>query len=351
VMGFSELLGRADTDPQRKRYLEMILKSAQRCHKIVQGLLSFARRHQPERKLSNLNDLIEGAVEFLAYQLRTSNVEVLNKISTKLPPTMVDPHQIQQVFLNIINNARQAIEAHQRKGSITLSSEVSGAHVRVILRDDGPGIPEGNLSKVFDPFFTTKEPGKGTGLGLSLCYGIIKEHGGTIVVRSKPGEGATFIIELPVAPDGPTSQNQPEDTDFTHAVPNALEGAGRRILIIDDEEQILQMLKETLSAEGYQVDVAQDGETALECIRHTSYDLALCDWRMPGLNGEQVYERARVFDPELCEKMIFLTGDVINQKVQQFLKDHQKHCLPKPFSLHEFRRAVRGAISSQDGTN
>src|SRR6185369_11940081 len=110
--------------------------------------------------------------------------------------TMVDPHQVQQVFLNLINNARQAIEASQPSGSIRITTQTCGLNVRIIFQDNGPGIPEGNLSKVFDPFFTTKDVGKGTGLGLSLCYGIINEHGGTINVRSEPGQGATFTIDL-----------------------------------------------------------------------------------------------------------------------------------------------------------
>src|SRR5947199_688917 len=177
----------------------MIHKSALRCQRIVQSLLSFARRHQPERKLSNLNELVEEAVEILHYLMRTSNIEVTTRLHPDLPKAMVDPHQVQQVFLNLINNARQAIEAHRPKGWVRITTEQVRDRARVLFEDNGPGIPEANLSKVFDPFFTTKEVGKGTGLGLSLCYGIIKEHGGTVTVRSKPSQGATFIIELPLA--------------------------------------------------------------------------------------------------------------------------------------------------------
>src|SRR5207344_3151246 len=122
------------------------------------------------------------------------NIEVTTHFDPQLPQAMVDPHQLQQVFLNLINNARQAIEAHQPKGWIKITTTNCGAKVRVTFQDSGPGIAPENLSKLFDPFFTTKEVGKGTGLGLSLCYGIIKEHGGVITVRSEPGQGATFII-------------------------------------------------------------------------------------------------------------------------------------------------------------
>lgn len=343
VMGFSELLQRADTDPQHKRYLDMVHKSALRCQKIVQNLLSFARRHKPERKLSNINELVEGAAEILQYQMRTSNIEVVMRLDPHLPKAMVDPHQLQQVFLNIINNARQAIEAHQPQGYVRISSEIAGQNVRVIFQDNGPGIPEANLSKVFDPFFTTKEAGKGTGLGLSLCYGIVKDHGGSITIRSRPGEGATFIIELPLAAE--TEQIADDGKPANELPLNAHEGAGKKVLVIDDEDAILQMVRETLSVHGYEVDVARDGESALNRLRQTPYDLTLCDWKMPGLNGQQVYERVRAANPALAERMIFFTGDVINEKAQTFLRERKKVCLTKPFSLAEFRTAVGQAMA------
>ena len=350
VMGFSELLKSSDADPQHKRYLEMIHKSALRCQKIVQSLLSFARRHQPERKLSSINELVEAAVEILQYQMRTSNIEVTTHLEPGLPRAMVDPHQVQQVFLNIINNGRQAIETHSPKGWVRISSETSSDKIRVIFEDSGPGISEENLSKVFDPFFTTKEVGKGTGLGLSLCYGIIKEHGGTITVRSKPGQGATFVVELPLPRQDKTAEQPPQpgsgaDAPIVQQV-TTREGEGKKILVIDDEEPILQMVRDALSAHGYEVDVASNGEAALQQLKHKPYDLALCDWKMPGLSGEQVYERIRATNPRLSERMIFITGDVINDKTQKFLLDRKKMCLSKPFSLAEFRAAIGHALGA-----
>jgi two-component system, NtrC family, sensor kinase len=344
VMGFSELLAKADADPQHKRFLEMINKSAQRCHKIVQSLLSFARRRAPERKLSSINELVESAVEFLQYQLRTSNIEVFTRLDAHLPKAMVDPHQIQQVFLNIINNARQSIEGNQPTGSIRIATETCGDLVRISFQDTGPGIDEKNLSKVFDPFFTTKEVGKGTGLGLSLCYGIIKEHGGSVTVHSRPGEGATFVIELPLAT---ATEDVNEKKELPIPAPASTnEGLGKKVLVIDDEEAILQMVRETLAEQGYEVDIARDGESALSRLGQTSYDLALCDWKMPGLNGQQIYERVRVSNPALSERMIFFTGDIINDKAERFLRESRRVCLSKPFSLVEFRAAIGKALAS-----
>jgi two-component system NtrC family sensor kinase len=345
-MGFSELLARApDQEPQQKRHLELIYKSAQRCQKIVQSLLSFARRHQPERKLSSINELVEAAVDFLAYQLRTSNIEIITRLEKYLPKALVDPHQLQQVFLNLINNARQALEGNHTRGVIRISTEACGRTLRVVIQDNGPGIPEQNLSKVFDPFFTTKEVGKGTGLGLSLCYGIVKEHGGSIIVRSKIGDGATFTIELPLAEEEP--EEVPAEKKLQRKTlkrTDRLEGAGRKILVIDDEEAILEMVRETLAEQGYEVDVARDGESALSRVQHKRYDLALCDWKMPGLNGRQIYERLASSHPDLSDRLIFITGDVINEKTEAFLRSRNKICLSKPFSLVDFRAAIGKAL-------
>lgn len=343
VMGFSELLQQADIERKHRRHLDMIHKSALRCQKIVQALLGFARRRAPEHKRACLNALIEAAVEILHYQLRTSNIEVTTSLDPQLPLCLVDPHQIQQVFVNIINNARQAIEAHAPSGWIRISTETLGRQVRVTIQDSGPGIPEENLSKIFDPFFTTKGVGEGTGLGLSLCYGIIKEHGGTITPRSKPGAGATFILELPIAREPANHADAPPAPELPPADPN--EGAGRRVLVIDDEEPILQMVRETLERRGYEVDTAPDGETGLQRMREKQYDVALCDWKMPGLNGQQVYERLRKANPALCERMIFMTGDVINKRAERFLEQQRRTCLAKPFTLAEFCAAIKQSLA------
>jgi two-component system NtrC family sensor kinase len=284
-------------------------------------------------------------VEFLHYQLRTSNIEVQTHFDPALPQAMIDPHQVQQVFLNIINNARQAIEGHQPGGLIKIATEKAGPNLRITFTDNGPGISEDNLSKVFDPFFTTKEIGKGTGLGLSLCYGIIKEHGGSITVKSKQGGGALFIVDLPAMHALPAQR--PAVSNQTPK-PISKSGTGKKVLVIDDEESILEMMKETLSQEGYEVDTAPDGESGLRRLNQISYDLTLCDWKMPGLNGQEIYERIKSSNPAVSDRMIFITGDVINEKTQTFLEQSRRVCLSKPFSLEDFRKAVDAA--SKPGT-
>jgi two-component system, NtrC family, sensor kinase len=346
VMGFAELLQQSDMAEQQRRYLDVIAKSAKRCQKIVASLLSFARRHAPERKVVCVNEIVESAVEILQYQMRTSNIEVVTHLDPRLPATEVDSHQMQQVFLNIINNARQAMEGRPTKGLLRVTTESSNEKVRIIFQDNGPGIPPENITKIFNPFFTTKEVGKGTGLGLSLCYGIVSEHGGTITPSSEPGQGATFTIELPIT--HALAGAAEEKTAGPLPAQARSEGVGKRVLVIDDEDTILQMINAALTMNGYKVDVARDGESALRRLGQYHYDLALCDWKMPGLNGQQVYERLHASDPEMSRRIIFITGDVVNEKTQEFLSSQHKVCLSKPFTLGEFRTAINRVMTPGD---
>lgn len=342
VVGFSEMLKDSEVDTKNRRYLDMVHKSAQRCQKIVQSLLSFARRHQPERKPVSVNSMVEAVLEMVNYQLRTSNVKVITQFDAASPVVLADAHQIQQVLLNLLNNARQAIDGNQSEGQINIATEQVGECIRIIIQDNGPGITEENLLRIFDPFFTTKEVGQGTGLGLSLCYGIIKEHGGKITPSSSKGAGATFTIELPTfhIEEGTCEK----DSILERKSMRINEGAGKHILIIDDEEPILQMLKEKLTSSGYNVDTVTDGESALDQMRSKNYDVAFCDWKMPGLNGRQVYERLRATSPELCQRVIFVSGDVVNGQMRDFLEQEKRPCLAKPFTFDNVHAAIKTVL-------
>ena len=345
VMGFSELLQKAEVDPGHRRYVDMIFKSSQRCQKIVQSLLSFARRQQPERVPVSINKLIDDILEIVSYHLRTSNIEVMVELDPRPPIILVDIHQIQQVLLNIINNARQAIESHQPQGRIKISTSATATTMRLVIEDNGPGISPANLKRVFDPFFSTKEVGKGTGLGLSLCYGLIKEHGGTITVASREGEGAAFVIELPIL-----KMAEGDTTRIVRPAPmlaaKSNDGVGKKILVVDDEEMLLNMIRDELLNHGFTVRLASDGESALRQIKAEHFDMAFFDWKMPGLNGRQVYERLRSENADLCQRVVFITGDVINEQMRHFLDTEKRQCLAKPFSLMELRTVIKSTFLS-----
>jgi two-component system NtrC family sensor kinase len=202
ILGYSQLLtSSGQTGPQGLEYADKLYKQAQRTHRIVQNLLSFSRQHKPERVPVRLNQLLEETLALRDYDLRMSNVRVHLELDPELPLTSADPHQLQQVFLNMVNNAVDAVLEHSRDGDLWVRSGTGGETLFVEFTDSGPGVQD--PSKVFDPFYTTKPVGKGTGLGLSICYGIVTEHGGTIHVRNVPPRGASFRIELPMKPAEP----------------------------------------------------------------------------------------------------------------------------------------------------
>jgi PAS domain S-box-containing protein len=199
IKGFAQFLtARKDLDESIRKDLDTIFRESQRAAKITQNLLSFARRHEPEKHPVSINDVIENILEMQEHMMKINNIELEMELAPDLPKTMADFHQMQQVFMNIVNNAEQAmIEAHG-KGRLLIKTQKSGKMVQITFADDGPGISEENLKRIFDPFFTTKEVGKGTGLGLSICYGLIEAHGGRIYAKSKLGQGATFVVEMPI---------------------------------------------------------------------------------------------------------------------------------------------------------
>jgi len=198
ILGFSQRLMRKSTDEEVSRDLEMIHNEAQRVAKVVGNLLTFARRREPRREYSDINGILRKALEMRAYELKTSGLQVVTSLATSLPKTMADFNQIQEVFLNIILNAEQAMSEANGGTKLSIKTQQTGDYIRISFADDGPGVPAEQLDKVFDPFFTTRGEKGGTGLGLSLCHGIVVEHGGKIYAKSKPGKGATFIVELPV---------------------------------------------------------------------------------------------------------------------------------------------------------
>jgi two-component system, NtrC family, sensor kinase len=201
ILGFTDLLMENPELPDSARNdLRFILQEAQRTEQIVQNLLSFARQVPPQRKEVQLNTIVRRTVQLRAYHFHSHGVQVVEQLDENLIPVLGDAHQLQQVFLNILNNAYDAVRETGRKARIEITSANRGTFVEVTFRDNGAGIS--NPDRIFDPFFTTKAVGKGTGLGLSICYGIVHSHGGEILCHNNvTGEGATFVVQIPAITD------------------------------------------------------------------------------------------------------------------------------------------------------
>ena len=334
VIGFAQILLARDMDERSRHEVETIHGEAERAAKIVQNLLSFARRGKAEKESVNLNTFLERVLELRSYDLRLKNIAVDLELDPQLPRTMADPDQIQQVFFNIITNAEHAmLEAHGQ-GHLVVRSGVAGGYIRISFADDGPGLAPENLRRVFDPFFTTKKVGAGTGLGLTIAYGIIEDHGGRIRAESRPGKGATFIVDLPVV-QGPEQQPVVEEKEAVRS-----EIGARSILVVDDESSIQTLLRDVLGMDGHQVDVAGSGAEALRQMFQRQYDLIITDIKMPEMSGQEFYRRVRDIDREQAERMVFITGDTVNVATRQFLHRVSNPCLAKPFKVEEIREVV-----------
>jgi len=237
--------------------------------------------------------------------------------------------------VNLIANAHQAMRraADPRRIRITTRSEPDRARVRLEIADTGPGIPRDIQAKIFEPFFTTKPPGQGTGLGLSLCRGIIEEHSGTLTVESAPSQGATFRIELPLL----SRPAAAPETSAPVALPSI---TPKTILVVDDEPDIADVLADALRLVGHHVEVVGDGTQALELLATRTYDLIMSDTRMPGLDGIGLYREVERRFPTLRERIVFVTGDVLDAEKLAFLEGTGAPFLMKPFDVEEVRRLV-----------
>ena len=338
VSGYSSILRQTLGDGPARERLDRVAAAAERCVRIVRNFLALARQHPPERQKVDANRVVREAVELLAYPLRVDNVEVRLELAEDLPTLWADPHQLHQVVVNLITNAHQAMHGNTSTRRLTLRTRVKAADSRVSLEviDTGSGIPPEVLARVFEPFFTTKPVGQGTGLGLPLCLGIVEGHGGTIRVDSKLREGTTITVELPVVAAPATDTSSPP----AH---RAL-SPGRRVLVVDDEPDVAGVLVDLLRAEHEQVEAVSDGRAALEKIEQATYDLILCDVRMPGLDGPELYRALRLLHPELLPRFVFLTGDTLNPESWEFVQQTGAPCISKPFDFDEVYRVIGRAL-------
>jgi two-component system NtrC family sensor kinase len=346
IIGYAQLIQAHHMPADARADLERISRQAQRASEIVRNLLTFARREAPRRQYVDINEWIGRTIALRAYELRVQNIRVETDLSPTLPRTMADPHQLQQVFLNLILNAEQAIADAGVGSQITIRSWSEDGAICIEVSDNGPGIPPEIQQRIFDPFFTTKEQGKGTGLGLSICYGIVKEHGGRISVHSDGvyGEGASFRVTLPIVAGTPS-----EETGIVRGLAGEVAAALARehILLVDDERDILELAKRALTEEGYQVDVATDGGQALERLQSSQYDLILCDVKMPGMGGAQFWDQLTSRDSRMAGRVVFVTGDVVGEETADLLRRTAAPSLQKPFDMDELSAMVRQMLDRE----
>ncbi|HEY4216378.1 MAG TPA: PAS domain S-box protein [Gemmatimonadaceae bacterium] len=339
VMAFAQLLLAAPEDAAHdRRAIDAINHEAKRAAKIVSNLLTFARQHQPERTIADLNRVVDDTLELRRYALRLAQVEIETRLDPELPITWADPFQLQQVVLNLVTNAEHALSNWDGDRRIVVTTARAGKELVVRVSDSGPGIAPEHLPRIFNPFFTTKPVGEGTGLGLSISDGILREHGGRIRVESQLGFGATFILELPVVAP-PLTEPEPEPEP---APPSA---QARRLLLVDDEPTIRQAITKYFGSLGHTVDAVGSGREAIARATETRYDAVMLDLRLPDRSGDEIFAEMREL-PTAPRRVVFITGDTQSDAAQRALAATGCVTVSKPFLLDELASIV---LAEADG--
>ena len=331
ILSHAQLLTLHRGGPADEASIGVIVQEAKRTAELVKNLLAFSRKESKQREVVNAYELIRQAVNLKRYQFRVNNIQLVVEPTSEMLPVSVTAQQMQQVLLNLLNNAEQAIAKSGQPGVIRCEASRKGERVIMSVSDNGTGIPAHVLPNIFDPFFTTKKLGEGTGLGLSIAHTLIENHGGSIYARSSPGN-TVFTIELPLA-DAAELSIDTRQTQPLPRPPARQDIKQGRILVVDDETSIVDAISDFLDLQNIDVDKANDGREAIKLIEANRYDAIVSDIRMPGLDGQALYERAAQIDPEYRNRFLFMSGDLVRETTQNFVSTVDCPCLLKPFPL------------------
>jgi signal transduction histidine kinase/CheY-like chemotaxis protein len=364
IVGYAHRLLAHPDAPGRAEEVRQIYQEAERAGTILRQLLLNARETLPERRLVSLNQVVQRAIDLRRFTLAAEKIRVEIDLDPALPFVEGDPGHLQQVLMNLVGNAQQALEHRGQGGTIKLSTRTIGER-RVLLeiKDNGPGIPQAILARIFDPFFTTKPAGVGTGLGLSIVLSVVREHGGQVHVITPPMGGAVFQIELPAASGAlldealgsPVPDRKivlPEAAPVAarenrYAAPARENGKGARVLVVEDEPTVARLIADVLEDEGMQAEVLLDGREALRRAAQQTFDLVICDMKMPGLDGQHFYKFLKRSGNPLRERFLFVTGDIVAAQTREFLERNRVPHVAKPFRVEELTEKVRGVLKLQ----
>jgi nitrogen-specific signal transduction histidine kinase/CheY-like chemotaxis protein len=331
ISGFAQTLLLDDLKPEHREMLQMMYDEATRIGRITSNLLAFARAGGTQRALVDLNDLARRTFALRSYHLTTLNITVSLDLDTGEPKIWANGSELQQMVLNLLINAEQALVTVEPPRTITVRTRADEREARLEIADSGPGIAPEIRAKVFDPFFTTKPEGVGTGLGLSICYGIAREHGGRIWVEPEPGSGARFCVLLPRDQRPETRQSPPPASASDRLA----------VLVVDDETALRNALLRFLSRRGIQGEGVADGAEALRALQQRDFDVIISDVRMPGMSGREFLERLRRERGDLVGRVVFATGDTFAPDTAALLQESGLPTITKPLDFAALEQVIR----------
>ena len=336
VLGQAALMESMAADKQQSDRAGRIRNAAERCTRIIKTFLAMARDKPPSRVPVQINALIEPALDLVAYPLRSNDIKVERALAEDLPEVQGDPDQLHQVLINLLINATQALEESEPPRRIVLRTRHNAANdeVELEIADSGPGVPEELRRRIFEPFFTTKSETSGTGVGLAVCHGMVTAHGGSLTVDNLPDGGACFRIRLPAS--GTETAEAPAEAPA--------DDSPGRVLLIDDEPEICELLIDFLEDSGLQIETAASGQDALRLIGARDFDAIVCDLRMPGMDGPALFDKVARERPDMISRFIFGTGDLLSESSRRFLKECNRPFLEKPFMPEQVRRLVKQVV-------
>jgi two-component system NtrC family sensor kinase len=336
ISGFAELLGaQVNEQSDIHEMVDAIHIEAKRCTRIVHNLLTFARQRRPTLTPVDLNEIIRDVMELFRFKMSLDDVRVESDLHQKLPTTMGDVSQLQQVVLHLVSNAQEALRDIEgaREISVTTRHDEDTEHVVLEVEHTGRAFSDSEILHLFEPF----QPGAGTrdddGLGLALCYGLVKEHRGSLAAARRGERGMRFTVRL-------RAGARPADATPPDVARRRALAAGRGVLIVDDEPGVQGLIRRVLSGEGYRCATAGDGAEALRMLGSGAYDLVIADIRMPNLGGIDFFRRLERDFPSLAARTIFTSGDSVTVETKEFLHGVPNHVLPKPFEVDQLVSAV-----------
>jgi two-component system, NtrC family, sensor kinase len=343
IRGFADLLLESAQNDEDREALTTIAREARRAARIVSELRRVARSSHQEtgpREPVDLNDIVRHVMKTQAYSLASANVFISLDLARALPQINADPSRIEQVVLNLVVNAGQALAARDTGRRIIVRTRRTRAGCSLAVYDNGPGIESGHMPRLFDPFWTTKGPDKGTGLGLSVVHQIVTEHGGTVHVDSEPGRGTNFLVELPLGENWEPASGNAAGAAGARGVPQAgAQPRQLRILVVDDEEPLRRMLARIGTRRGHVVDTASEGREALEMVRAAEadrpYDIVFSDLHMPGMSGRQFTEQLLAHDASYEDRFFVFTGAMDTSDIAWIREHTSVPIMHKPFSISD----------------